>query len=205
MISRAISILCAMLVMTACISSKAYVDPKYATLDYSSVAVAPQNATVAATFLRDGKPIKRAQRTLQASVEEVLTKAGYTIVEEGSDANFEVTFNNIPEQGAFGKGFGTGLTLGLAGTAVSDFYEILIVRTQSGEAVTREYGHAIHTTVGNAAVPVANVTPSANLNDAFGDIVEDVLLQFLVDMAAGTEPAAGDDVALLMIYRQPNG
>ena len=99
---------------------------------------------------------------------------------------FQVSFNNVPEEGAFGKGFGTGLTLGLAGTAVSDFYEATIVRTQADTSVTRDYGHAIHSTVGNVSEPpVANVAASANLNDAFKSMVEDVVLQFLIDMEAG--------------------
>lgn len=205
MLLRTISILMAVLLMTACISPKPYVDPKYATLDYSNVAVMPQDAVVAVTFLREGKPIKRAQRTLQTNVEEVLTKAGYSIVEDGAATNFDVTFNNIPEEGAFGKGFGTGLTLGLAGTAVSDFYEVSIAHTHAGDVVTREYGHAIHTTIGNAAAPVANVAPSTNLNDAFYDIVEDVLLQFLTDIASDADVADGEDIAVLGILRQPGG
>ena len=187
MILRAICGLSAMVLMTACISPKPYVDPKFAAVDYQSVSVTPQDVSVATTFTREGKPISRAQKILQTNVEEVLTQAGYTVVEEGGDMAFSISFNNLVEEGAFGKGFGTGLTLGLAGTAVSDLYEVKIIRTDDTGAIEREYGHAIHTSIGNVSEPpVANVAPSANIPDAFASMVEDVVLQFLIDAEAET-------------------
>lgn len=196
--------LSAMLLLSACISPKSYVDPKYATLDYSDVTVAARDISLTTTFTRQGKPIKRAQKLLQTNVEEILTKAGYRIVEDGADMALQMSFNNVPEEGAFGKGFGTGLTLGLAGTAVSDFYEVTIVQTQADQTSTREYGHAIHTTIGNKSAPVANVAASANLNDAFYEMVEDVVLQFLIDMDASAD-IANDAVAFLPIRLRSGG
>lgn len=204
MLIRFISGLAAMSMLTACLSPKPYVDPKYATVDYQSVAVTPQSVTVATTFTREGKPIKRAQKLLQENVEEILTKAGYTLVEEGAEASFDITFNNVPEEGAFGKGFGTGLTLGLAGTAVSDFYEVTISHTQGDVAVQRDYGHAIHSTIGNAAAPIANVAASANIPEAFYSMVEDVVLQFLIDMETGADEQ-GEPVAFLPIFVPERG
>lgn len=201
MFLRLSSILCTVLFMTACISPTSYVDPKYAAVDYQNVSVTPQDIAVSAVFLREDKPIKRAQKILQANVEEVLTNAGYSVVEEGAQMTFEVSFNNRVEKGAFGKGFGTGLTLGLAGTAVSDLYEVKIARAgPAGSVVEREYGHAIHTSIGNVSEPpIANVAPSENLNDAFKSMVEDVVLQFLIDAetGAGKNGEVGDTAEIV--------
>lgn len=194
---RAIQFLLASFVLVGCISPKPYVDPKYGAIDYQDVQVEAQDVELSVIFMRDGKPIKRAERQLRASLEGVLTQAGFVIVEtEGEAAQFRVSFNNIPEEGAFSKGFGTGLTFGLAGTAISDFYEVTISLTDGETTVERAYAHAIHTTVGNTAAPVENVSPSRNLIEAFDSVVEDVVLQFLKDMEADE---AGDVVASLVV------
>jgi hypothetical protein len=54
---------------------------------------------------------------------------------------------------AVGKGFGTGLTFGLAGSHVTDGYEMTVRLTQGTTVTERAYSHAILSTIGNASGP----------------------------------------------------
>src|SRR5215831_10009127 len=81
---------------------------------------------------------------------------------------------------AVGKGFATGLTFGLAGSEVVDGYEMSVSYTPvGGSPMCRKYKHAIHTTIGALKAP-SGMQP-APLADAFDQVVEDMLLNFLRD------------------------
>ena len=168
--------------LSGCISIKSYVDPQYATLSYTDVNI-PANTTFDLTteFLRDGKPNKRAAAEIEKIAAKVFTKAGITNAPEG--AKLKITCNNIADMGAAAaKGFGTGLTLGLAGSTVTDGYQFTFEMEQGGSTVTKTYDHAIHSTVGNAEAPIANVEAVTTIV-AFEEVFEDVMLSFLKDMS----------------------
>ena len=83
---------------------------------------------------------------------------------------------------AAAKGFGSGLTFGLIGTTVTDYYEVTIVYTdESGAVTSKDYKHALHTTIGNEKAPIEGVLPTT-LADGFATVVEQVLLNFITDM-----------------------
>ena len=92
--------------------------------------------------------------------------------------------NNIADlDEAAAKGFGTGLTLGAAGSAVTDFYDIKIELYMGDEPpLTKTYKHAIVTTIGNKPAPL-DVEPTT-VSDAFGKVVEDAMLNFVKEMQA---------------------
>ena len=65
-----------------------------------------------------------------------------------------VVIDNVADRGeAAKKGFGTGLTLGLNGTTVTDGYVCTVVYTRNGKVVETKVEHAIHSTIGNEKAP----------------------------------------------------
>jgi hypothetical protein len=96
--------------------------------------------------------------------------------------------NNVADTGAAaGKGFGTGLTFGLAGSHVTDGYEMTVRLTQGTTITERAYSHAILSTIGNASGP-PGLTP-VSLGAAFNQVVDDLVLNAIKDLqAAGMLP-----------------
>ncbi|TKB43736.1 membrane lipoprotein lipid attachment site-containing protein [Thalassotalea mangrovi] len=175
----------ATLVLSGCISSKTYVDPSFAKASYDDIkpVVSKYNTNVMVEFQRNGDPLPAADNELRGHVERTLRASGVVIPSGDSSFTLKVTVNNLADLGdAAAKGFGTGLTFGAAGSMVTDYYEINIEYTNSnGEILNKSYKHALHTTVGNKEAPFEDVVPTTPAA-AFGTIVEQVLLNFIVEM-----------------------
>lgn len=182
---KMVSVVLVALALGGCVSSKSYVDPKYKEVSYSDVSRVQDlyGVRINVDFQRNGKSLPAANGELRSSVERVLRASGVVIPTTGpTDLGIKVTCNNVADMGgAAAKGLGTGLTLGLAGTAVTDFYQVTIEFRQGGELISKRYDHAIHTTIGNKAPPVQGVMATSAPN-AFSGVVEDVILQFLKEM-----------------------
>lgn len=169
--------------LSGCISVKSYVDPKFADISYTDVVI-PQDTKINLTteFYRDGKANKGGAKELAKIANKVFEKAGITQAEDGT--KLKVSANNIADMGdAVGKGVATGLTLGLAGSTVTDGYEFTFELQDGQGTTTKTYSHALHSTIGNADAPIAGVeamTPIAGFEAVF----EDVLLTFLKEMNA---------------------
>lgn len=173
------------LALTGCISSKSYVDPKYQDLSLSDLkAVESQHlAKVEIEFQRNGEHLDKVDEILRVQVEKVFLSSGViTPSTEREDITIKVTCNNFSDLGeAFAKGFGTGLTFGLAGSTVIDFYEVKIELMRGDEHIEKTYEHALHSTIGNTDPPFANVE-GGTAENGFNGIIEDVIFQFIKDM-----------------------
>jgi len=170
--------------LSGCISIKSYVDPTYAKAGYEDLTRPSQAPAlkVNAEFLRNGERLPKGDNELRGHVERVLRGSGLiTPSDSASDGTVTVAVNNVGDVGkAAAKGFGTGLTFGLAGSTVQDGYEMTVTLYTNGQTVTKsDYKHVIITTVGNEKGPEGLVptTPGA----AFGTIVEQMLLNALGD------------------------
>lgn len=173
---------------SGCLQVKCYVDPQFRSADYLSIK-APANPTpvvVTAIFQTNGKPKKQLHTVVRKQITKVLaatrvfTEATSTRTNEAG--RLDVTVNNVGDIGsAVGKGFGTGLTFGLAGSAVVDGYVMTATYSPpAGASVTKTYKHALHSTVGLHSAPKGmEPVPMA---DAFDQVVEDMLLNFLRDL-----------------------
>jgi hypothetical protein len=175
-------------ICTGCTASKAYIDPKFRDADYLSIKASdsPRPVLVTATFQTNGKPNKQLHTLVRKKVTKVLAATRVFTEPANAQTNqagrLEITVNNVANiGGAVGKGVGTGLTLGLAGSEVVDGYEMTAIYTPTGGSpVTKTYKHAIHTTIGVHSAPEGmEPVPSA---DAFDQVVEDMLLNFLRDL-----------------------
>jgi uncharacterized protein YceK len=115
-------------------------------------------------FQTKGAPNASATNLLKAQVAEQIKGSGLFAglsEQAGPDvAMLNVTLNNVPiTQDAAAQGFVTGLTFGLAGSAVTDGYicTVSYLPANSSTAVVKTARHAIHTVLGNAQAPAGAV------------------------------------------------
>lgn len=168
-----------------CVSTKSYVDPAYGRATYNDITrkTDPYTWKIVVEFQRNGKHLPAIDSELMGHVERTVRASGMaTPMPEGGMGQLKVMVNNVADMGTAGaKGFGTGLTLGLVGSTVSDNYEMEAELSMNGKVIRRSgYKHALHSTVGNASGPqgLEPMTPSA----AFGRVVEQLMLNFLKDI-----------------------
>lgn len=167
---------------------KHYVDPQFRDATYQSIknTETPQLVNVEVDFQVNGKTNKRQKtivrrkvlRTLGAT--RIFAEAGLDNISQAGQ--LKICVNNVGDMGdAVGKGIATGLTFGLAGSHVVDRYIMTCVYTpKNGLTVTKEYKHALHSTIGvHKALEGMEPVPPA---DAFDQIVEEMLLNFLRDI-----------------------
>lgn len=172
-----------LLLATGC--SNTYVDPSYGKVSYDDLTPQspPLQWQLVTEFQRNGVAYPRADKILYTNVERVMQESKIAIPVTNSTApELKVVVNNIGDiNDAMAKGFGTGLTLGLVGNLVTDYYEMEITLTDGDKVIRKSgYKHAIHTTVGNASGPtgVKSVSPSM----AFSTVVEQLVLNALKDI-----------------------
>jgi len=185
--------LCLVALLSGCISPRSFVDPTYSTTKYEDIKKQsePLKLKVSVEFEREGEPYPKADSTLRDNVERVLRASGLIIpTPDSASGEIKVVINNYGDRGAAAaKGFGTGLTFGLVGNTVIDFYEMDITITQNGKVIKRSgIKHAIHTMIGNTSAPdgVELLPPPT----AFSRVVEQMLLNGLKDMQQHGELSA---------------
>ncbi|WP_136418596.1 MULTISPECIES: hypothetical protein [Oxalobacteraceae] len=148
----------------------------------------PKPVRLVFEFQSKGAPNARATDFLKETVaEQVKTSGMFSAIDSTSpdDAILNVTLNNVPlTEDAASKGFVTGLTFGLAGSAVTDGYICTVSYLAPGKTqpVTKTARHAIHTVLGNANAPV-NAVKSENLEVAVRTMTKDVLSNALRDLS----------------------
>lgn len=121
-------------------------------------------------FQSNGAPNAQATALLRGQVSDQVLASGLfsSVVADGKSAMLNVAVNNLPaDTAAAAKGFVTGLTFGLAGNVVTDYYECKITYLPAGQStpVVTTARHAIHTKLGAAGDP-ANAVKSASVEDA---------------------------------------
>ncbi|HUI61556.1 MAG TPA: hypothetical protein VLX90_15110 [Steroidobacteraceae bacterium] len=126
----------------------------------------PQPVQLLFSFQTKGVANARATDILKDQVKETVTASGlFSAVSPdpvAGGAILSVTIDNEPitsQQEAMAKGFGTGLTFGLAGSEVTDGYICTVdyLGAPGSARISKVVHHAIHATVGAHAAP-ANST-----------------------------------------------
>ena len=174
--------------LSACVTTQAYVDPEYHHATFSSLQrpAEPIPVVVSVQWERNGVPYPAYDSHFQSEVVQTLGSSGVfapVLFGSGSGVNAQITIvgNDIYDaSGAFSKGFGTGLTFGAVGNVVSDNYEFTFAYRNGSDNYQNTYRHAILTTVGNAAAPVA--APPTTPADASHQVIQDVTLNFVDDL-----------------------
>jgi hypothetical protein len=174
--------------LTGCISPKMYVDATLPKVNYADLQAPASKHPVQLLYEFQTKgavnaaAIKQTQPVAFATLQKTGLFSEVVTAPTTSDYKLLVTINNVPvTQDAASKGFATGLTLGLAGTTVTDGY--ICTATYQGpgqQPVVKTYNHAIHTTIGNTDAP-KGLQP-AKPQDAVNQIVEDLILNTVSDL-----------------------
>ena len=149
----------------------------------------PKPVQLVFEFQTKGAPNPRATTLLKDTVAKEVADTGlFSKVASEPTPNIgmlNVTLNNVPlTDNAAGKGFVTGLTFGLAGSAVTDGYICTVSYLPAGQTtpIVKTARHAIHTTVGNANPP-AGVQKAPSMLDAVQKMTRDVVSNALKDLS----------------------
>lgn len=152
----------ACLMLSGCLTMKMYVDPALPVLAKANMpAVAsPHPVQVLAEFQTKGVANATATAEARPRIVAVASESGlFSGVSEtpsaaGTDGGvLKLVINNISLDNAAAKGFGTGLTFGLAGSMVTDGYVCQASYTRDGKTTETTVKHALYTTIGNHAPP----------------------------------------------------
>lgn len=152
----------------------------------------PKPVQLSFQFQSDGAPNGRATDFLKEAVSTQIKESGLFVIDSSAasgGALLNVVLNNVPiTKDAAAQGFVTGLTFGLAGSAVTDGYVCQVSYLGAGQAspVTASARHAIHTTLGNASAP-AGAEKAANGEAAVRTMTRQILSNALNELS--TNPA----------------
>ena len=140
-------------------------------------------------FRTKGSPNASATAHLKDQVAGLVMESGLfsdvTATPAGGGGLLTVVIDNIPlTDDAMSKGFVTGLTFGLAGSAVTDGYVCTIEYLPAGQkdAISTTVRHAIHTTIGAKGAPV-NVEPAASIDAAVRTMTRQIVLNGLKQLS----------------------
>ncbi len=179
--------------LSGCVSSRSYVDPQYRKAGYDAIARLDPPIPVAldVKFLRNGALAPEGDPALRANAERTLRATGaFVPAADAATASrtISIVANNISDSSAAGwKGFGTGLTFGLAGSTIEDGYEFTCTyRDATGHGISKVYKDVIYTALGDDRPPAGQPTTTAN--DAFAHVVEDAVLNFVKDLEYASAP-----------------
>jgi hypothetical protein len=149
----------------------------------------PKPAQLLFEFDTKGAQNSRATDFLKADVTDVVQKSGaFSDVNSSavpSGAILNIVVNNIPQEDAASKGFVTGLTLGAAGSTVTDYYTCTATYISSGGAhpIVKEEHDAIYTTIGATSAP-PHATKAHNGGEAAKTMIRQVVSHAVDDLAA---------------------
>jgi hypothetical protein len=167
-----------------CAKTKSYVNTgNRATYEDIMRRTDPYKVKIIAEFQRNGEHLPKVDAEVQGHVERVVRGSGFIIpASEDTAGELKVIINNVADVGkAAAKGLGTGMTFGLAGSAVIDHYEMEANLSLDGKAFAKnDYKHEIYTTVGVRKAPEG--LEQMTLSAAFAKVVEQLLLDFLRDV-----------------------
>jgi hypothetical protein len=180
--------------LSACITPHSYVDSTLGEPRYSDLKKPEQPAPIQLLFEFQTKGVSNARAT--EATKQVVSKQ---LLQSGlfSQVSFDpvpsgrklmISIDNVPQSDASKKGFTTGLTLGIAGTVVTDEYVCKVSYAEPGhDLITKEVHHAIYSTIGNASAP-AGVGPMAP-RDAVQIVIRQVIGKSLEEIDEASDLA----------------
>ena len=153
-----------------------------------AVVAAPAPVQLLFQFKTKGAPNPQATKYLTDAVTKNVKATGvFSDVTTGPAPNgaiLSVTIENIPQEGAAGKGFATGLTIGLAGTTVIDYYVCTFeyIPAPGAPKVVKEVKHQIITTIGLTKAP-ENTIKTKGFEDAIMTVTRHVVANGINEIA----------------------
>lgn len=191
-VAWAVSLL-GLLSLTGCASFYVDTATKEVAADAYKKPATPRPVQVVFEFQTKGVANARAAQFLAPQVKDQIRDSGLfsemkdTPVEGG--ALLSVVLNNVPlTDDAFGKGFVTGLTFGLAGSQVTDGYVCTMkyVPQPQAPAISKTTRHAIHAVLGAKEAP-ANGTKMDSLELAVKTMTRQIVSAALDELSRDPE------------------
>lgn len=182
-------VLAVLLAATGCVVPRSFVAPALPTDPKATAAELVKSDAVVAldvTFTTNGKPNARATEWVRKQVAERIAAHGAArVAASPADpvaATLRIHMDNIADTGAaWGKGFKTGFTLGIAGSSVEDGYQFDVTAERAGKpAIQKSYRHLITSVIGGAENPpgLVQLTPA----QAVSTVVDDLVVTMLRDL-----------------------
>jgi hypothetical protein len=173
--------------VTGCMTVKSYVDPTLPVISNTQLPKVqqPQPTAVLFEFQTKGNNNARATSSMSGRVVAAVAQSGMfgqlsTAVTDPNGPLLSITINNVADTGgAAAKGVGTGLTLGLAGSLVSDNYVCTATYSVHGKSYETTVHHALLSTIGNHSAPqgLAPMAPQEAVNQIVDQLVWHALSQ----------------------------
>ncbi len=185
---RALSLaLCVCFMLSGCLTAKMYVDPALPIASKTDLKrpAQPKPVQVLFEFRTKGNANAKATaeirpRVVAVAAESALFSAVSSTAGENDGGVLKVVIDNIVlTDNAAAKGFGTGLTLGLAGSMVTDGYVCTASYSRGGKVTETTVKHALHTTIGNHSGPagLTALEPQAAVHQVMDQITWNALKQ----------------------------
>jgi hypothetical protein len=175
--------------LAGCVSPKSFLDPSYPKYTYEGIKrpATPLKLTLITEFQRNGERLTRADATLRDNTERILRASGVIVpTVDAAEGQVKVVVNNVADRGAAAaKGFGTGLTFGLAGSTVMDAYELTLVISANGKTYSSAViKHQFFTAIGNTST--LDGVETVPIGVAFQRVLEQMLLRALKEAQDGS-------------------
>jgi hypothetical protein len=167
--------------ITGCMTVKSYVDPTLPVISSAQLPKVqqPGPATVLFEFKTKGNSNARATSEIGGRVVAAVAQSAMfgqlsTTVTDPNAGLLKITIDNVGDMGsAVAKGVGTGLTLGLAGSLVTDNYVCTATYSLRGKSYEASVHHALLSTIGNHSAP-QGLTPMAP-REAINQVVDQLV------------------------------
>lgn len=151
----------------------------------------PQPVQLLFEFQTKGASNPRVTDHIKGQVAEFVSKSGLfsqvTSAPVPNGAVLNIVINNVPvTQNAAEQGFVTGLTFGLAGSAVTDGYICNVDYLGGGNApkISKTVRHAIHMTMGATSSAPVNAVKSESMDDAINTMIRQIVTNGLKEVAS---------------------
>ena len=172
-------ILCSTLALSACVVPHPYTSTEYQKYKQSDLKVPnqPYPIRLEGEFERNGKPFPKVNPALTKAAKIALNGTKIVTVDPQAQNSLKIHANNIADIGG-----AVGLTFGLAGSTVQDYYQFYCSYSDGKKELNRsEFNHAIVTTIGLTSTP-KELTPHSNLDQAFISVTKDIVVNCLGDL-----------------------
>jgi hypothetical protein len=185
------AILIVVLVLGGCATPKvSFLGGPYPSLSYNDLRKrdVPLRLALAVEFQRNGEHFPKGDVPLRDYAYQILRDTGViTPVEEGEEGVIRVVLNNVADpQTVAVERASTMHPLWMVGTTITDAYELSMFITIKGKTIARMgIKNAVHTALGNIRIP--DDIQTFPHNQAFGKVLEQMMLCALVDMQRSGE------------------
>lgn len=148
----------------------------------------PKPAQMLFQFQTNGAANARAMQFLNPHITQYVTESGAFSAVGAAPADggaiVSITINNVPQENAASQGFMTGLTFGLRGSVVADYYIATIEYVSGPETapIRIEVRHTLYTLIGRSEAP-PNTTQARNADEAVLTVMRQMVQRLVNDLA----------------------